>query len=400
MYAGLPELASPPRPVIRSRAVKAVLDNDQIRSLADRCVQCGLCLPHCPTYRAEQHEGESPRGRIVLAKALAGEPSIALVAAAKTSLDHCLGCRACEAACPAEVEFGRLLIAGRGRVAQHFPPRLRARFLLWLIEHPAWLKIAMSFAGRWPGPTWLRIRVPAPHSGWHAVAGDPRGSVALFTGCIATYLDSAAHAAAIRCLNRRGWNVYVLPGDACCGSLHDHAGLPNRAEHFRHKLRQELPAGATFTALVGCSSGCIEGARTACAPLPVSDLMSFLDQQDEATTSHPSNSVPVLMHVPCTLRNVLKQPTAGQATLRRAGVTEITELPAGCCGAGGWNSWLDPSRSEAVFAPLREWLSKQSPSNLLSHNIGCRLHLQRQLGPTHAVLHPIELLDQRDQARE
>ena len=76
--------------------------------LADRCVQCGLCLPHYPTYQLDRCETESPRGRIAYMKALAlGQINASEVG--DTHLDHCLGCRRCESACPANVEYGHLL---------------------------------------------------------------------------------------------------------------------------------------------------------------------------------------------------------------------------------------------------------------------------------------------------
>src|SRR5579859_3655762 len=79
---------------------------------ADKCVKCALCLPHCPTYRVTLDEGESPRGRIALMQGLA---TGALDATPRLAahLDHCLACRACEAVCPAEVPYGRLIDSAR-----------------------------------------------------------------------------------------------------------------------------------------------------------------------------------------------------------------------------------------------------------------------------------------------
>src|SRR5438552_4839167 len=85
---------------------------DPLLALADRCVQCGLCLPHCPTYRLDATETESPRGRIAYAKALA-TGVLAPTELGDLHLDHCLGCRRCEGACPAGVEYGSLLVAAR-----------------------------------------------------------------------------------------------------------------------------------------------------------------------------------------------------------------------------------------------------------------------------------------------
>src|SRR4249919_4188803 len=99
-------------------------------ALADRCVQCGLCLPHCPTYGLDRSESESPRGRIAYAKAVS-TGILAPTAVGDLHLDHCLGCRRCEGACPAGVEYGSLLLAGRAAQFERQRPAPRLRRGLW-----------------------------------------------------------------------------------------------------------------------------------------------------------------------------------------------------------------------------------------------------------------------------
>src|SRR5215475_8968771 len=82
---------------------------------ADKCVKCALCLPHCPTYRVSKDEGESPRGRIALMQGMA-TGALELTPALSRHLDQCLACRACEAVCPAEVPYGKLIDAGRAEL--------------------------------------------------------------------------------------------------------------------------------------------------------------------------------------------------------------------------------------------------------------------------------------------
>src|SRR3990172_3233914 len=92
------------------------------------CVHCGICLPQCPTYRVLGQEMDSPRGRIYLMRA-AAEGRLALTRTLVRHLDLCLGCRACETACPSRVPFGRLLEATRGQIARRGRRPLGERLL-------------------------------------------------------------------------------------------------------------------------------------------------------------------------------------------------------------------------------------------------------------------------------
>ncbi|HEY6877319.1 MAG TPA: 4Fe-4S dicluster domain-containing protein, partial [Polyangiales bacterium] len=99
-----------------------------VAALADQCVMCGLCLPHCPTYRLEQTEAESPRGRIALARALA-EGRLEPDAEAVAHLDHCLGCLSCQQVCPSQVRYEDLLVQTRAALAAARPPAAAGRWL-------------------------------------------------------------------------------------------------------------------------------------------------------------------------------------------------------------------------------------------------------------------------------
>ena len=119
------------------------------------CVHCGLCLPACPTYRQLGQEADGPRGRVAIMKALA-DGEVPLTRAAELHIDRCLGCRACETACPSGVPYGRLLEDTRSALSPLQEARRAA-------EHPLRKQWESQADGCWWTPG---MKFPPPTVAW------------------------------------------------------------------------------------------------------------------------------------------------------------------------------------------------------------------------------------------
>ena len=144
------------------------------RAGLDTCVHCGFCLQTCPTYLRLEDENDSPRGRIVLMRALLDGTLDLDDPSPRTHLDRCLGCRACETACPSGVPYGQLLEAARATIAERHPPPFVAQLILKTFERPALLRLALA-GGRLLRVTRLpRLLARIPGRGDRAAAAGTR----------------------------------------------------------------------------------------------------------------------------------------------------------------------------------------------------------------------------------
>lgn len=401
---------------------------------ADLCVKCGLCLPHCPTYRLTQDEGDSPRGRIALMQGLA----TGLVTATprlETHLDGCLACRACEVVCPAAVPYGGLIDAGRELLLNHQPARLRwvdslGAFLtrttlrrglgriLWLYQTSGLQKLLrrLRLLGR---GRLARLESLLPELSWpdgfrneYPAVSQQRGEVALFTGCVSELAERQVLEDSITLLTRLGYRVKMPATQSCCGALHQHNGRRQRAQELATNNCVAFADQAPDSAIVGTASGCTatlkeydqlatdKASGTAFA-LRVNDICAFLLQAQgwENLKFRPLPEI-VAVHEPCTLRNVLKTPRAAYALLEKIPALRVESLPGNnhCCGAAGSYFLSEPDMADRLVTDKLTAIDSLTPDWLVSSNVGCALHLsaalRRRANARQAVplVHPVSLL--------
>ena len=388
---------------------------------ADQCVKCGLCLPHCPTYRATLDEAESPRGRLALIQGFANGLLVP-DAAAEAHLDGCLTCRACEVVCPALVPYGRLIDAAREHLAQARPHRSRAARLMAavltrpalraLVVLPLWLYQRLGLQGlvrrlRLLGHGRLaRLESLLPRLHWPRLpavtASAAAADVMLFANCTSPLAEPQALRAAVTLLEALGCRVAVPPDQGCCGAMHQHAGLPQPA---RACAARNVAAFAGTAPVVGVASGCaaqlleyglLAGDAGRDLARRTRDLAGFVAAHPRfAALEFAPLEARVLVHTPCTQRNVVKAPDSTRRLLERIPGLRLEALDAGCCGAAGSYFVTRPAMADALLEPALEAARRARPDRLVSSNVGCAMHLAaglRRAGLTVRVSHPLELL--------
>jgi len=420
------------------------------------CVHCGLCLEACPTYVATGDENDSPRGRLYLMRAVE-EGRLAVESATfESHIDRCLGCRACEAACPAGVEYGQLLEAARAEIVRaqpkpggvysllkfvlrHVwlkPKRLRAAFVLARLIRDSGLAglllrsgLASAISSEFKfGLTLLYSsagnggrgvgegsagRMPAnrPQDAGAPLRDAGAPAALLFKACVTDGLFQRVNTATVRVLDANGCQVQTPGGQVCCGALHAHAGELDGA---RVLARQNIDAFRDGEAPIVTNAGGCGAMLTSYGHLLKDDekyaeparhfsaRVRDVGQQLEAIGFRNGAAIGVertTYDASCHLLHGQHGSAASLQMLWAIPNLNLVLLPESevCCGGAGVYNLLEPELSGQVLAEKLRHIGNSGATIVATGNAGC--HMQIAAGASLAgmplrVCHPVELLDE------
>jgi glycolate oxidase iron-sulfur subunit len=405
-----------------------------------RCVHCGLCLNHCPTYRLWGQEADSPRGRIRQMQ-LVDEGKLALGEGFVTHIDRCLDCRACETACPSGVEYGKLVEGARAQIEQHYQRPLASRLARdfvyrRLLPYPEriaatarllriYQRSGLAALARGSGILkllGLRDRerlLPQIDSEFFfgelgktfPATGTRRARVALFAGCIAQVTFSELNRATIRVLQANGCEVVVPAGQGCCGALPAHAGVRDVARDLAQANLSSF-ASNDFDAIVTNAAGCGSTLKEYVHLFPEDDAAHeraarFVGKMRDVSEfladlglSAPLRTLPlrVTYQDSCHLAHGQKIREAPRKLIRAVPGVEFVEMKLAdqCCGSAGVYNVTQTEASLELLALKMESVRDTNAQTIVTANPGCILQL-RAGAAIHAtgqeVLQVVELLD-------
>ena len=365
------------------------------------CVSCGLCLPHCPTFRVTGEEWASPRGRIN-AMRLVQDQGAAVDQAFLSSMDSCVQCRGCEPACPSGVPFGSMMEAAQAALIRQRRVDWRRRGFR-VLGHRRLLNLlsrVLAVAQR------LRL-VPSKRLGLPGIplvqerlraSGD---DVWLFTGCVMDAWQRSTHASVKRVVETTGVGV-ALPGAdaACCGALSLHAGLE---DHARALAARTMGALAGSAPILVDSAGCgavlkdygklIGTAEAEAFSQRVKDVHEWLVTRLHMLPSpgEQNQEAIIAVHDPCHLRHVQRAHQPVVEVLARYATVVALDDDGLCCGAGGAYAAMQPELAASIRERKLEAIRRSGADIVASANPGCTIHLANA-GMT--VRHPLEILDE------
>ena len=371
------------------------------------CVHCGMCNATCPTFQVRGDELDGPRGRIYLIKGLieSGEAN----AVARTHLDRCLTCRACETTCPSGVRYGELAEIGR-EILEEQPPspnplRLVVRslllgLLLGVVPKPKVLAplvaLARPFRALLPGRL-RRLLTPAPR---HRSL-PTRGRTLLVQGCVQRVVTPEVNAHLATLLEARGVAPFVSAEEECCGGLALHLGKTDAARSVMRRNVERLGADDTDI-VISTASGCGVTLKDYGRLLGDDAAMRFADKVRDvaevlADFDFLKNPVDgreietVAWHPPCTLQHGQRLTGLVEKILKSTGYRLVSVADQHlCCGSAGSYSLLQPAIATELKTRKARALTRHRPEVVATANIGCQTHLADAVGVP--VVHWLELL--------
>ncbi|HEX4348082.1 MAG TPA: heterodisulfide reductase-related iron-sulfur binding cluster [Vicinamibacterales bacterium] len=406
--------------------------------LIDKCVHCGFCLPTCPSYLLLGQEMDSPRGRIYMMKA-GVEGRLPMTAAVVDHFDTCLGCMACETACPSGVRYAPLVEETRAAIEHHHrrsaSDTIFRNLLFQVLPYPARLRLlagplALAHAIK-RVPALLAVLPPrlqnllalAPGAARPGVIperthaqGATRKRVGLVTGCVQQVFFGDVNEATARTLAAEGCDVLAPRSQGCCGALALHAGQDNDARTFaKHLIAafEDATAVEGLDAVVINAAGCgstmkqygellkddpLWAERATVFASKVRDVTELLASLEPRAPRHPLE-MRVAYHDACHLahaQGIRKEPRTLLSQIPGVSIVPIGESEI-CCGSAGIFNLVQPEMAAELGKRKVANLVEANADIVATSNPGCILQISaaaRASGQSvPPVVHIIQLVD-------
>ena len=382
---------------------------DETKALA--CVHCGLCLSSCPTYLETGNENDSPRGRIYIMRAMqSGQLDVS--AAPVRHIDLCLGCRACETACPSGVQYGTLLEETRDHIEKHhsrglfqwllrrlvieqvFPFPWRMQVALWPVRVIRVLRLGFllpKFAREMMEllPQHLtKGNLPAKR----LAKGEARGQVGFIEGCVMQVMFGDTNESSAELLNRGGWDVLTPKGQGCCGALYAHSGqLAKARDCARRNIAafEGQPLDAIIINAAGCGSTLVKygellkddpawANRAEAFSAKVKDLVTWLDSSRFAVSG---SGAKVTYHDACHLAHAQGITLEPRELVKAKSGGEFVEFAESdlCCGSAGSYNLTEPEMASRLQKRKVQNIIDSGAEVVVTTNPGCLLQIQSGL---------------------
>lgn len=408
-----------------------------LEPLMDKCVHCGFCLPACPSYILLGRETDSPRGRIYAMRA-GVDGRLDMSPTVVEHFDTCLGCMACETACPSGVKYAPLIEQTRAAIEQQhrrsagerwfrtllfqtlpYAGRLRLLGLPLILTRglrrskllqrllPARLAPMLALA---PDVTTKTLTEETP--AFTPAVGQRRLRVGLITGCVQRAYFGAVNQATARVLAAEGCDVFAPRSQGCCGALALHAGEPDRTRAFARQLIAEfekIEVDVIAVNAAGCGSAVKDyghlfandpawSTRAAAFAKKVKDVSEVLASLTPVRAPRQALHARVAYHDACHLshaQGVRTQPRSLVASIPGVTLLSVAEADV-CCGSAGIFNLTQPEMAKELGQRKAQHLADTTPDVVVTANPGCILQIQasaRALGHPYRVMHIVELID-------
>lgn len=406
-------------------------------SVLQQCIHCGMCLPTCPTYDATKNEVSSPRGRIALMRAVADGKLTANSTQFADEMYFCLGCLACETACPAGVNYAEMIEFARAEVesngAKANPKRnlIRAVALRWLFARPDRLRFVaklLRFDQAIGISKTISALLPRDLRELHAIQPKicdrfsfdlirenespivpRRYRVALLTGCVQDVAYSNVNRDTVDVLLENGCEVLTPRAQVCCGSLMGHNGELELAKKLARQNLDAFPLEELDAVIVN-SAGCGSFMKRYGDLLPDDPRAQIWDRKvydihewlikigiQSMARRGPRPPIRVTYHEACHLVHGQKVSQQPRELLRAIPGVELVELPEAtwCCGSAGIYNITQPEMSMALLERKMKHIAAAGAAIVATGNPGCIGQIcygAKRFGVNVEVVHPITLL--------